>query len=463
MEGVSTKRGKLSERSSDSESGNDVIVGSPALDALMNHLVLKNTFEYLDTKNLLRFSLVNKLWCSTARSILRAKRRCLACIQGVNPCHELLRLNKTLLSSSDDHPFSGLGIRTCPPPKKGPGREEFRYIGSDYAQEYFSSSSSDEEDDVGQEGCDNLSDDSFHPESEDSEQLSEDEDFTTDESFTSTEYEFGENIYVNQRLGHKCIKGDLSKRYSVLLEKLNFRHFEIHWDRNSRCPAEWLISKILKDKGEILSELKVTRFPFSVPALGTYLGFERKDWLPKLKVLDLGSCVPSMEKNAKYDLIDAAPQLEKQLGLNRYHDLEYFLKNGRVSVMKHYDCFYPSNIANDHTQHVENSALMQFAMSNPKLTKFLFTGLFMLEETADTKKFIRDFVTILLDSATHTLEEMQMDQIHFILILQLNSLAQPLVELKKLNLGLSNNVDRRMGFSTLERFDWGCFCPEMSG
>ncbi|CAG7834834.1 unnamed protein product [Allacma fusca] len=78
-------------------------------EALSNHLILTQIFRHFDTRTLLNLSLVNKTFCCSARSALRRKR-CLAYIDGPDPCNELLLLNDSLVKSPDA-PYTGLAIR----------------------------------------------------------------------------------------------------------------------------------------------------------------------------------------------------------------------------------------------------------------------------------------------------------------------------------------------------------------
>ncbi|CAG7719723.1 unnamed protein product [Allacma fusca] len=413
-------------------------------DALTNHVVLKQVFLLLDTQTLLKLSLVSKIWCRTARLVLRAHKKCLADIKGKLPCQELRNLNK-ILAKSYDHPYSGLAFRNCqistPLDERTPQIRHCR-IRCIVVEE-----SSDESDSNG-----TGEDDS--------------ENHTDEESLNDNMRHIDEPDMMF--LHHPCINPRVTtKTYAAILEKLPFRHLEIHWDgRNGCCPAEKLLCKILIEKGKFFEEMKITAFPESIVSLKEYLKIDTCNWLPKLKILDVfpQDMTPDWnmldcENPVKCELIEAAPNLEKLLGLNRHFDLDYFLTNGKASLIKHYlvteSDFFGAGDGN------QLRRIMNFGISNPKLTKFLFRG-YYLDSNPESPEFraMVDFLKKLILSCSSSLQEILLYHTMFINLLP-EIFNLPLRSLRLLTLRVSTSVDQRLQVPVLTKFNWHYVFPAL--
>ncbi|CAG7822703.1 unnamed protein product, partial [Allacma fusca] len=71
-----------------SSSSSDVRISTPAEPSVLSiEFILKEIFNCLSVRDLLRCSLVNRAWNLHSRSILRDKKKCVAEVVGHRPCY----------------------------------------------------------------------------------------------------------------------------------------------------------------------------------------------------------------------------------------------------------------------------------------------------------------------------------------------------------------------------------------
>ncbi|CAG7836196.1 unnamed protein product [Allacma fusca] len=403
---------------------------SAATGVFCNHLVLKQIFMSLDPRTLVRLSLVNKLWCSTARSVLRSKK-CLAIIKGLHPCQELLSLNG-VLCSSHDIPYTGLKLKVS--------QHYTRYI---------------DPVDLGEHAFDPL----FNEVVEGQHSENEDEDVLQSQPAT---IEPVQNLNdVSQ--SHSSIHLQLPQCYLSILEKLPYRHFEFQWDyMSNNCPAQWLLIKILKEKRHQIEELAVYDMPDNIVSLRRYLRIKDVHWLPALTILD----IRVLEQNSinlqfKFQLMQAAPNLKILLGSANEFDVCFFLNNDKLSVMHYFNCNYdPNRLFRNGDQYIQNDTFLRYATARPNINQLNIRGPFdNCEAIPDTKIFMQEILTTLCTSCALTLTKIKVDQIHLMMLLPIQPESQPMVNVKRMQLFLNESLDTTVGANCLQKFNWNGWFP----